>query len=170
MAKLSRMQKRAKMMLLLLVGIISQPVNAEIISSHNEQHTAQQTAQNFLLDKDCARTQITRTERFRLDSQNDSVKILGQEFIVTCIQKKQVVDPSKTFNLSWNIPTQREDGSALSQSEIRGYQVIVNDSVAAMVTGNNFTTEKIIPPAKFSVRTVDSGGLISADSNIAQVN
>jgi len=165
------MQNRAKMIFPFIAMVISaQSATAEIVSSHNEQHVAQQAAQNFLLDKDCARTQISRTERFRIDAQQDSVKILGQEFIVACIEKKQAIDPAKIFQLNWNLPSSREDGKVLSQSEIRGFQVIINGSIAAMVSGTSFTTDKIIPPAEFAVRTVDVDGLISADSNVVKVN
>lgn len=171
MEKSLHTQNLAKMMLILALLVFSQSIRGETISEFNTQFGAQRAARKYLADNfNCVKTKITKTEKIKVESQDDeTVRIIGVEFLVSCLSKGASTT-TRTFYLSWTVPTLRTDNSALTQNQIQGYQVVVNGNVIASTNANIYTASNLVPPLSFSVRTVDIDGLISYDSNIIQVN
>lgn len=79
------------------------------------------------------------------------------------------VTRSSSVLLSWDRPTQREDGTPLAPDEIRGY-VIEYDDQRVEVTGYSHTVEGL-PPGRYSFRiaTIDSDGRQGAFSEAVLV-
>lgn len=161
----SLMQNRAKMIFPFIAIVISaQSAIAEIVSSHNEQHVAEQAARDRLRAGGCAWTKTTRAQSFRVVVDQLGVRVLGNELLVTCSERAPTV-----LRVTWTAPTTREDGSALLLSEIRGYQVSVNDQLIAMTAATEYQVEKGDAPIKLSIRTVDTTGLISDPAEVTSL-
>ncbi|RRS32694.1 MAG: hypothetical protein OI74_10725, partial [Gammaproteobacteria bacterium (ex Lamellibrachia satsuma)] len=82
---------------------------------------------------------------------------------------------SNSAHIEWQIPTTRDGGSPLAQSEISGYRIYfgasssnlspiveINDGTATQYTVNNLTTGTHY----FSITTIDTAGVESSLSNI----
>jgi len=147
--------------------LLAASATADSLSEHDQQHVAEQAARDRLRAGGCAWTKTTRAQRFRVVADPLGVRVLGNELLVTC--SEQAAAPAPTvLRVTWTAPTAREDGSALLPSEIRGYQVSVNDSLVAMTAAMAYQVENPVKPTKISVRTVDSGGLISDPAEVVQ--
>ena len=82
-------------------------------------------------------------------------------------------------NVAWTIPTTRADGSALSASDLAGYEVYyTNDSgtvsavvpVAGGTTASTLVSNLASGNYYFSVSAIDTGGLKSALSSLVSVS
>lgn len=109
-----------------LVSRVAKAADADttIISSHNEQHVAEQAARDLLRKEGCAWTNTTRPVRFRLVRDADGIRVLGNELMVVCIEKPAGPSAQAKVLISWDHPTTRADGTALSLDEIQGYLVV----------------------------------------------
>lgn len=103
----------------------------DVISEHSSQHVAMEVAINRILP--CAEINIVQSPKYRVMSDNT---IDGNGFRVECVKKAA---DNLSITLSWDIPTAREDGTALLLSEIKGYEILVND-VSYEVLGGSQTT------------------------------
>lgn len=88
---------------------------------------------------------------------------------------KPVVKPvTKAITLRWNIPTVREDGSALKLSDIAGYEIYYTTDAGQERTfdvsnpsATSFTTPQLgVGTYHFSLAVYDSAGRYSRLSNI----
>lgn len=85
-----------------------------------------------------------------------------------------------SLNLSWSIPSARENGQALALSELAGYEIYyVVDGVSVTdrtiaVTGGAVVTYKVsdLPAGSynFAITAIDSTGVKSALSSVVAVN
>jgi hypothetical protein len=139
---------------------------ADILSEHDQQHVAEQAARDRLKAAGCAWTKTTRAQRFRVTSDPAGVRVLGNELLVTCTEQTSKLPTPTVLRMQWTAPTAREDGKPLPASEIRGYQVLVNDQLVAMTAATEYQVEKNEAPIKLSVRTVDTGGQISLPAEV----
>lgn len=75
---------------------------------------------------------------------------------------------AETRNISWEIPTLREDGSILLAEEIAGYDIAYsNGEVLERVVGTSYTVTLPSPGEYcFKGRTVDTGELVSDWSDV----
>lgn len=141
----------------------------------NDQHVATQTAENLLLDADCARTSISRATKFRLVQDAKGVIIYGADFRVTCVLKKitpppVVVTPAPNdAKLTWDTPATREDGSRMSVSEIAGYYLYHNGTRIKLAPINSLVIPDL-PPGRheFYIQTIDANGLVSSNSTTVE--
>lgn len=145
----------------LFLGAVS--TYADTLSEHDQQHVAEQAARDRLRASGCAWTKTTRAQRFRVVADPSGVRVLGNELLVTCTERAPTV-----LRATWAAPTAREDGTALPPSEIRGYQVSVNDQLIAMTAATEYQVEKGDAPIKLSIRTVDTTGLISDPAEVTR--
>ena len=68
-------------------------------------------------------------------------------------------------------PTQREDGTVLTQAEIANYEVYLNDVASLTVPAGATTFTLTLDPGTYSLymTTVDTDGRISLPSNVVSV-
>lgn len=137
----------------LLFGLaIGQPSIAEIVSEHNEEQVAYNTAIRIVMERGCAPS-FTRSKPYRVDVTAERVTVIAKEVGQNCRVKSTVI--------TWTEPTTRADGSELRSEEIRGYLLMHNDKTAIMVVGNSFLSEQIKRGDRVTLSTVDSTGLMS---------
>lgn len=72
----------------------------------------------------------------------------------------------KTFN--WTMPTEREDGTALSPDELAATNIYCNEALTAAVTPGATSYIHTFPPGIYEcyATVVDMGGLESKPSNV----
>ncbi len=165
---------------LLLLGL--QVENAEAheiiaVQVQNEQHQAHQGASNLLLDADCAKTQVAKTQKFRIEKRGTGYYIYGAEYSVTCAVKKTqippvvvVPDPPKNrASLTWDIPSTREDGSAMTKDQIAGFFLYHNGKSIKLGVVNSIVIPDL-PTGKheFYIQTIDTDGLVSKNSQTVE--
>lgn len=150
----------------LLVQIF--PLQAALISRHNEQHTAQQAAEDFLSKKGCIKFKTTRTKQYEALDEGvaDQVKVTMPELTVACVTYF-TEKPGKLL-LTWTNATTREDGSALLLSDIRGVKIMLDGKLIALAVGNQFELDAAVVPygSPIKLRTLDTNGLESKDAPV----
>lgn len=91
-----------------------------------------------------------------------------------------VTSSGSTVSASWSVPTQREDGSPLMASDLRGYEIYyyksgTPQSQGTVIAINNPTqtshTTGVLSPGTyfFAISSVDSNGVYSQLSNYVSV-
>lgn len=140
--------------------VLCSNVRAETISEHDRQDMALQKAIQLCQAKG-GTFSWSMPERYRLTDDPQGYRILGNELLVICTVK---TGASSGWSAKWVAPTKRTDGSALPLSEIRGYQIMSGGAVLAMVSGTMYAAKGEPPPGLVALRTVDTDGQVSADS------
>lgn len=143
-------------------------VQAEVVSTHNEEQAAKQTAMDRLFDRGCLRTYMRRTGQFQVIIQSDSkIDIQGYTVTIECVvwgQGGSQPPPEDTPTVSWTPPTKREAGEDLLPQEIAGYNVYIDGVYAETVTTNAWAYSGSKLPIKLELTTIDTDGLESRRS------
>lgn len=77
---------------------------------------------------------------------------------------------------TWDVPTLRADGTTLEANEIGGYKIYAKGTssyslvASPAATATSFKLTGITGSKNYVMRTVDTNGIESADSNIAKVS
>ena len=114
--------------------------NSEIISTHTTSHKAIESALN-VLDTKCCTVYVRRALELRI------------------VKTTEVTETEGTVELTWDMPSSREDGSALLESDILGYEMEVNGEQLIEV-GKAYSTTLTLPKGTyvFRIRTVAEEG------------
>lgn len=131
----------------------------ETISEHDRQDMALQKAIQ-LCQQQKGEFSWSMPKRYQLTTDAQGYRIIGNELLVVC-KVTQASGPPK-WKLSWQAPTTRSDGTPLQASEIAGYQVALDGTLLAMVPGTEYLTDPLESIDKITLRTVDTGGRVSA--------
>lgn len=145
---------------------VSAAAIAEPLSQHNEQHAAQQAAENRLFDAGCIRTTTARTGQYSVQPTGPAYQVTGVTLTVSCVkwQGTQPAPITRTL-ISWTAPTTREDGSTLALADIRGYQIAHNGTVT-MTTATQIVSTDIKYGDSVTLQTVDTIGQLSAQAAV----
>ena len=137
---------------------------AEAISEHDTHYRAETVAIQRLMSAGCTQPEIKRSQRYRLETQGDGY-LITQALAVVCLKWAATTQPpAPVWLVTWTAPTTREDGSQLPPDQIAGYQVVSAGEVLAMVPGTQYLLSGQLPNV-ITLRTVDTFGLISRDSD-----
>ena len=76
------------------------------------------------------------------------------------------------IELSWSIPTQRENGTELKESDIEGYFIYADNVQYFVFEGNatSYTLELFKGPHSFTISTLTIDGIEGAQSQIININ
>lgn len=132
------------------------------VDTNNEQHVAQQRAMDYLRKEiGCAWTKTVRREGFKVyaDVEGRKAVIYGNELEVRCVEVPKV--SLKKWLLTWVEPTTRTNGLPLLSSEIKGYNIYLNDVFYKIVVGSSYLTEDFKAGDKIGLQTLDTNGLKS---------
>jgi len=106
--------------------------NADPISSHNESHAGIQAAIDRLHAAGCTRYSITRSGQYVLESTVESAayNLTGNTITIRCLSSLKPEAVSHV--LTWRHANRRTDGTALSLSEVAGYDLDHNGRVVRL--------------------------------------
>ena len=145
------------------------PFNAlanDVISEHNEPQAAAQAARDRLYDQGCIRTDTTRSGRYQLIQFEGEYIVLGNQLKVVCVEFKQL---EKAVEITWQMPTKRQDGSALFASDIQGYKIYINGQYSRQTAELQETVHLMPGSHEINLTTVDKAGVESVYSKTALV-
>lgn len=138
----------------LIICLLSHQVMADVLSEHNEQHTAVMAAQNLLFDSGCTRTNITRLTRYTVEQVENYYVVSNKSLRVDCMTNKK----QPLYSITWTPPAFRQDGREITSEEIAGYQLLRHGKIIDMSPCCEFMTSDI---DGLSIRTIDVDGLAS---------
>lgn len=143
--------------ILSLCVAFSLSASADLLSEHNEAHTAIQAAQEALKARNCAFAYPVRVQRYRVVDEPEGIRIQAKEYFLACTPAEA------TISVTWQAPTSREDGTPIAPGELKGYKMYVfpADSTEAVV--------KSTLPAAIGMTAVDSNDLESELSDLVFV-
>ena len=132
-------------------------VSADPVSSHNEPHAGIQAAIDRLHAAGCTRYSITRSGQYTLESTVESTayNLTGNTITIRCLSSLKPVTVSHV--LTWQHANRRVDGTALSLSEVRGYDLEHNGRVIPVGMVTSYTMDNPgSGESRYRIRTCDS--------------
>jgi hypothetical protein len=114
---------------------------ADPVSSHNEPHAGIQAAIDRLHAAGCTRYSITRSGQYVLESTVESAayNLTGNTITIRCLSGLNPVAVSHV--LTWQHANRRTDGTALSLSEVTGYDLDHNGRIVRLGVVNAYTVD-----------------------------
>lgn len=153
-------------------------VQAESVSTHNEEQAAKQAALDRLYDAGCIRTHMRRTGSFSVIGKNiGQMDIIGYTVTIECIKwaggGSKPPSSVEVYVFTWIPPETREDGTPLLPEEIAGYNVYVNSELIGTVTGTQWEyalSDQLLLPVGVAITTVDTSGQESSKTEEIRVS
>lgn len=134
--------------------------------NYNEEQTAYNAAIKIVMERGCY-PEFRRTKAYQVIPDESGVTITAKEVRQDC--KQQVSSTETTIaKISGTPPTKRTDGTELLPGEIAGYRLYLNGEKIAQNSAPEFAIEGA-KPGTYTVRTLDTQGLESADSKGVQL-
>ena len=114
---------------------------ADPVSSHNEPHAGIQAAIDRLHAAGCTRYSITQSGQYTLESTVESTayNLTGNTITIRCLSALKPVAISHV--LTWQHANRRTDGTALSLSEVSGYDLEHNGRIVRLGVVNAYTVD-----------------------------
>jgi len=114
---------------------------ADPVSSHNESHAGIQAAIDRLHAAGCTRYSITRSGQYTLESTVESAayNLTGNTITIRCLSSLKPVAVSHV--LTWQHANRRVDGTALSLSEVAGYDLDHNGRIVRLGVVDAYTVD-----------------------------
>ena len=145
-----------------LLLLLSVSAHAELLSEHNEQHAAIQSAANRLYDDGCVRVEWPRTQRYGLHSTAEQhvYSVTGNALTVSCVKwQEPAAPPTPTLiihDLTWSRPTTRTDGTMLPADQISGYMLEIDGQMTFIGNVLSYSaTYSVALPHVYRIATVD---------------
>lgn len=141
---------------LLCLTLNSPTGTAEVISEHNVQYTALDSARWALRSQTgCAeaKTKQATTDRYKAIVEGGRYFVEGGRLEVICISGGRM-------KLTWKAPTERVDESELPESQIAGYDILKDGKPLDFVQCCEYVIDSI---QGISIRTVDVTGMVSEE-------
>lgn len=136
---------------------LAQVASAGEISRHQRPDTGLRAALDWCEAKG-GRLSWTEKAPYILSEDGTTATLTGNVLVFTC--KTTAAVPS--WLITWTAPTARENGQALAENQIAGYQITINGKTE-MITGTSYT-DTLPRGTVIELRTVDTStpALVSA--------
>ena len=129
---------------------------SEVISEHNAQYTALDSARWALQNQSgCVKTKTKQAnaDRYKAIAEGGRYFVEGGRLEIICISGGRM-------KLTWKAPTERVDESELPESQIAGYDILKDGKPLDFVQCCEYVIDSI---QGISIRTVDVTGMVSEE-------
>jgi hypothetical protein len=138
-------------------------------TSHTSFHVPDGLAHNTMHQEGCTETKTVVVSKFtKTRTDKDTFTLVGANYEVRCLDWENA-----SIQLSWSVPTSRENGEPLAVDEIAGYLITYTvDGVANSVdvaggTTTSYTIDNVTAGVwEFTIQSIDTTGLQSIMSDM----